>query len=44
MRVQNTLETAVHYHETDPGTVWTKDAAPAVDFNPLGPAKGVLTP
>ena len=35
---------AVHYHETDPGTEWTKDAAPAIDFNPRGPAKGVLTP
>ena len=35
---------AVHYHETDPGVVWTKDAAPAIDVNPLGPAKGVLTP
>ncbi len=35
---------AVHYHETDPGVVWTKDAAPAIDFNPRGPAKGVLTP
>ena len=35
---------AVHYHETDPGVVWMKDAAPAIDVNPLGPAKGVLTP
>lgn len=35
---------AVHYHETDPGVVWTKDAAPAIDFNPRGPAKGALTP
>ena len=38
------LPTSVHYHETDPGIVWTKDDAPAIDFNPLGPAKGTLTP
>ena len=36
--------TAVHYQETDPGVVWTKDAAPAVDVNPAAPTGGALTP
>ena len=36
--------TAVHYHETDPGVRWTKDTAPAIEFNSLNPANGVLTP
>ncbi len=36
--------TSVHFHETDPGTTWTKDATPAIEFNPLVPANGVLTP
>ena len=44
MRVQTMWATSVHYHETDPGTQWTKDAAPAIDVNPLGAAKGALTP
>ncbi len=36
--------TAVHSHETDPGVVWTKDAAPAIGVNSLVPTSGVLTP
>ena len=36
--------TSVHFHETDPGIRWTKDAAPAIEFNSLNPASGVLTP
>ena len=36
--------TAVHFHETDPGTQWSKDATPAIEFNPLAPGSGVLTP
>lgn len=36
--------TAVHFHETDPGVRWTKDATPAIEFNPLVPSNGVLTP
>ena len=35
---------AVHYQETDPGVVWVKDAAPAVDVNPAVPTSGALTP
>ena len=36
--------TAVHYQETDPGVVWVKDAAPAIDVNPAAPSGGALTP
>ncbi len=36
--------TSVHFHKSDPGVRWTKDAAPAIDFNPLVPSNGVLTP
>lgn len=36
--------TAVHFHETDPGVRWTKDPTPAIEFNPLVPSNGVLTP
>ena len=36
--------TAVHYHEPDPGTEWVKDAAVAIEFNPLAPTSGALTP
>ena len=36
--------TSVHFHEADPGTTWTKDATPAIDFNSLVPSNGVLTP
>ena len=36
--------TAVHYQETDPGVVWAKDAAPAIDVNPAAPTSGALTP
>lgn len=43
-RVKFNPQTAVHFHETDPGVDWTKDAAPAIEFNPLVPGSGVLTP
>ncbi len=36
--------TSVHFHENDPGVWWTKDATPAIEFNPLVPSNGVLTP
>ena len=36
--------TSVHYHATDPGTRWKKDASPAIEFNPLVPGIGALTP
>ena len=36
--------TAVHYQETDPGVVWIKDAAPAIDVNPAAATGGALTP
>ncbi|MCY3959497.1 MAG: hypothetical protein OXG65_14570 [Chloroflexi bacterium] len=36
--------TWVHFHEADPGTTWTKDTAPAIEFNSLVPGSGVLTP
>lgn len=36
--------TSVHFHENDPGVQWTKDATPAIEFNPLVPSNGVLTP
>ena len=36
--------TAVHYQETDPGTEWVKDAAVAIEVNPLAPISGALTP
>ncbi len=36
--------TSVHFHEADPGTSWTKDAAPAIECNPVVPGNGALTP
>lgn len=36
--------TSVHFHENDPGVRWTKDATPAIEFNPLVSSNGVLTP
>ena len=36
--------TAVHYHETDPGAEWVKDAVVAIGVNPLVPTSGALTP
>ncbi len=36
--------TAVHYHDTDPGTEWAKDAAAAIGVNALVPTSGALTP
>jgi len=35
---------AVHYHETDPGTEWVKDAVVAIGVNLLVPTSGALTP
>ncbi len=36
--------TSVHFHGTDPGIEWTKDATPAIEVNPLVPGNGALTP
>ena len=36
--------TSVHFHGTDPGIEWAKDAAPAIEVNPLVPGNGALTP
>ena len=36
--------TSIHYHETDPGTQWTKDETAAIEVNPLAPTIGALTP
>lgn len=42
--VKFNLLSAVHYHQTDPGTVWVKDPKPAIDVNPMARSSGALTP